>query len=298
MLTAAMIRGLRGATAQILLLFLVQPGGGNQAWVERFTGCTDKTVSKSLDYLVEIGLVVRTGQRGDNDYRLAGGAINLPLPLELLGENAAETEPSPAEDESESENLRLDPLESRSLTTSSSQESESDSSLESEPEKFRLEILAAAGIREPALSEIASDARISTREIQYHLQNAPGPGAVVWRCLHGWKVPRDWRPEQIKPEIPWYAPAAEIIEPELLTTIPRHILDTWTNAMRLLAEEVPRSQFDTWLRPAWAAGMGADGALVVGVCNGSGSAWLENHVKRRLEELTGQHIRFEIRQQE
>ena len=95
-----------------------------------------------------------------------------------------------------------------------------------------------------------------------------------------------------------YVPVAYKIDQEKLGAIPDTTLESWKNAMHILSEEIPPPKYDTWIRPAWAAGVGDDGLLVVGVCNKAGGDWLEKNVKHRLEELAGERIRFEIRQKE
>lgn len=97
---------------------------------------------------------------------------------------------------------------------------------------------------------------------------------------------------------PDYVPVAQKIDQEKLDAIPDNIMDTWESALNALEETIPRPQYDTWIRPAWAAGIGKDNMLVVGVYNMAGSEWLQKNAKEKLEEITGQRIRFEIRQQE
>ena len=97
---------------------------------------------------------------------------------------------------------------------------------------------------------------------------------------------------------PDYVPVAYKIDQEKLDAIPENIMDTWESAVSTLEETIPRPQFDTWIKPAWAAGIGKDNMLVVGVYNMAGSEWLQKNAKEKLEDLTGQRIRFEIRQKE
>lgn len=80
-----------GPTTWIVLSVLIQSkdqGSVNQAYIETWTGLTDKPVSRSLTYLVEIGLVDRTRsgwQLKDGDHYQLG----LPLILETGQEPAA-----------------------------------------------------------------------------------------------------------------------------------------------------------------------------------------------------------------
>ena len=56
MLTASTVRAVKGAAASIILLLMVDPRGGNQEWLERYTGYTDKPVSAALSFLFENGM--------------------------------------------------------------------------------------------------------------------------------------------------------------------------------------------------------------------------------------------------
>ncbi len=82
-----MVRELKGAPLSILFALTIVQQRVSQAWLERTTGYTDKTISQALGYLEEIGLADHTSA----GWQLTGQAKQLPLPLELE-ENVAEEE--------------------------------------------------------------------------------------------------------------------------------------------------------------------------------------------------------------
>ncbi|HWR66993.1 MAG TPA: hypothetical protein VN364_12830, partial [Bellilinea sp.] len=120
MLTASMVRGLKGAAASIILLLMTEPRGGNQEWLERYTGYTDKPISAALSFLFENGMIVKTGDRGEYSYRLAGETRQLPLSLDQLGDGSqAESIPD--------QSLPGDVIEIVSMETETESEKYSDS---------------------------------------------------------------------------------------------------------------------------------------------------------------------------
>lgn len=88
MLTATTVRMVKGAAASIILLLMTEPRGGNQEWLERYTGYSDKPVSTALSFLLENGMIVKTGDRGEYSYRLAGETRQLPLSPDHLGDGS------------------------------------------------------------------------------------------------------------------------------------------------------------------------------------------------------------------
>ena len=82
-----MVRELKGAPLSILFALSIMQQRVSQAWLERSTGYTDKTIAQALGYLQEISLVDWTSA----GWQLTGEAKQLPLPLQLE-ENVADEE--------------------------------------------------------------------------------------------------------------------------------------------------------------------------------------------------------------
>ena len=82
-----MVRELKGAPLSILFALSIVQQRVSQAWLERSTGYTDKTIAQALGYLHEISLVDWTSA----GWQLTGEAKQLPLPLQLE-ENVADEE--------------------------------------------------------------------------------------------------------------------------------------------------------------------------------------------------------------
>lgn len=213
-LSASLVRMTKGAAASIILLMLADPAGGNQEWIERYTGYTDKPVSQALGFLMEIGIIGRAGERGEFRYFLANQEKQLPLPMDQIEPASdrknffAPEEPSSGHAlrriegcrSGESESFRLDPLEesgsSRSLDSSSSQNLPLPDSSASESEKFRLEaLLDRHGVRNPARRRLLSGS-FDHDTLQAHLVLAENPGQAIYRIEHNWPVDlsrwRDW----------------------------------------------------------------------------------------------------------
>ncbi len=303
MLTAAMVRMVKGAAASILLLLMTEPAGGNQEWIERYTCYTDKPVSQALAFLMETGMITRSGERGVYTYRLASGAQQLPLPVELLPddqtvstetvEETAELAPVHQTDEKiESETFRLDPLaSSRSIQNLESRDPPLPDSRACESEFFRLNLQALDehNIREPARSRLARLAHVTPGTVRYHCGTAKNSGQAIYRIEHNWPAPADWVFEQ-RDEID---PTPDEPGPEL-APVSAETQTAWGFALGQLAGELSRADNETWARSAWPAGMDG-GTLVVGANNPIHVAWLEQHVRRRLEELIGCPVRCEVR---
>jgi hypothetical protein len=75
-----MVRELKGAPLSILFSLTIVQQRVSQAWLERTTGYTDKTISQALGYLEEIGLADHTSA----GWQLTGKAKQLPLPMETI----------------------------------------------------------------------------------------------------------------------------------------------------------------------------------------------------------------------
>ncbi len=215
MLNAAVVRMTKGAAASIILLLVAEPMGGNQEWIERYTGYTDKSVSQALAFLIEQGLVMKSGNRGEYRYRLATAEHQLPLPVEELEGPEPElttefTESTETKDENEvgknfeeieSENLRLDPLASSGSLTKPVKSSD-DIQLplarsSGESEKFRLErLLDRHEVNNPARARLLAGS-YAYDLVLGHLVTAANAGQAIWRIENGWQVPRErwqaWR---------------------------------------------------------------------------------------------------------
>jgi len=307
MLTASMVRMIKGAAASIILLLMTEPRGGNQEWLERYTGYTDKPISNALSFLLENGMIFKTGDRGEYSYRLAGGITQLPLSPDLLGDGLKD-EPTPddsnpvdvleiapvaAVDKIESEIFRLDPLASRS-----NQNLEPGiNPLARDPgqsEIFRLNLAAIDqfGIREPARTRLAKLKHVTPRLVQYHCAHADKLGQAIFRIEHNWKVPADWEPMDFS-RGGTRPPEPKPIAPPL-DAVPEQIRAEWGAAIAGLAGELNRAEFETWVRCITLIGLDA-GELVIGANNPFAVDWLEQHVKRRLDERLGLEVRFEVR---
>lgn len=303
MLSAATVRMVKGAAASIILLLMTEPRGGNQEWLERYTGYTDKPVSQALSFLVENGMIIRTGDRGEFSYRLAGNSLQLPLPVDQLEEPEEpdehlelpepSTEPEPAtSDEIESEIFRLDPLASSGINQSLDSgdiKPLARAAPESEIFRLNLETLDAVGIREPARSRLARLDFVTPRAIRYHCSKAPNLGLAIYRIEHQWRVHDDWidpTSDEDLQEVPSPLPATD------LQPVPVSLAAAYDNAMASLAGELSRQEYETWVRCMTLAGMDAD-QLVINTGNQFAAAWLDEHIKLRMIDLIGAPIRFE-----
>lgn len=289
MLTASAVRMVKGAAASIILLLMTEPRGGNQAWLERYTGYTDKPVNQALAFLLENGMIIRTGDRGEYAYRLAGNAMQLPLPVDQLVEPSG-TEPTT--NEIESEIFRLDPLASRFNQNQELEESIKPlARAETEPEIFRLNMQALdkAGIREPARSRLARLDHVTPQLIRYHCGAAPNPGLAIYRIEHRWRVPEGWIDPTPDGEYRDAVPQPSDLEP-----IPGELTIAFEDARNSLAGELSRADYETWVRSIFPAGVDGE-ILVIGAGNSMAVTWLEMHVKRRFDELMGSPTRFVVR---
>lgn len=73
------LRELKGAPLSIVLALQMAHQRVSQSWLEQMTGYTDKPVSDALSYLQEVGYADHTS----SGWQLTGGAVQLPMPLEL-----------------------------------------------------------------------------------------------------------------------------------------------------------------------------------------------------------------------
>jgi len=313
MLTASLVRALRGAPVTVLLLMMIERRPLTLGYIRRHTGYTDKVIHDAVMLLQDYGMAVQTGRY---TWQLAAGVQQLPLmnalpeppdpqPETEPGEDPVDVDPSVEEEQASTprelqdknlgrNNSDLNPLASSGFNQilDSGDPLLPDSRAPARSEKIRanLQALDEHGIREPARTRLARLEHVTPRLIDYHCRTAQSPGLAIYRIEHGWRVPADWSgPEEISPP----DPAPEAPAPEL-PPVSTETLAAWRAAVDTLAGEVSRADFETWVRSAWPAGMDG-GVLVIGTGNVLGAAWLEQHVKRRLEELTGCAIRIEVR---
>jgi hypothetical protein len=80
-----LVRELKGAPLSILFALSIVQQRVTQSWIERTTGYTDKTISKALAYLEEVGMVDQTSA----GWMLTGEVKQLPLMVELLEPGAS-----------------------------------------------------------------------------------------------------------------------------------------------------------------------------------------------------------------
>lgn len=208
MLTSSMVRMTKGAAASIILLLIAEPAGGNQEWIERYTGYTDKSVSQALKFLLEVGVVSQAGPRGEYIYRLVTAERQLPLPVEEIEEGNLTTEITEKDEQEEksiffekieSENLRL-----AALLASGSSLTSQESSLNNllpleeavESEKFRLEkVLDRHGIRNPARARLLAG-NYEYEMVLAHLLFSDNGGQAIYRIENDWPIDRkryrDW----------------------------------------------------------------------------------------------------------
>ena len=309
MLTASMVRMIKGAAASIILLLMTEPRGGNQEWLERYTGYTDKPVSAALSFLFENGMIVKTGDRGEYSYRLAGETMQLPLSLDQLGDGSQgdsipdhnypvdvlEITPIPEIKEIESEKYSDSP----SLASGFNQNLESGikpppPGINAESENFRLNLAAIdqIGIREPARTRLARLKNITPRMIHYHCGTAGHLGRAIYRIEHGWTVPADWEPMDFAAgEL---QPSQPEPDPSRLEGVPEQIRIEWDAALAEAAGRLNRAEFSTWASCITLLGLDS-GELVIGAGNPYAVTWLGQHLRPLLVDRLAFPVRFEVR---
>jgi hypothetical protein len=228
-LSALQVRALSGVPATIYLLLMSEPAGGNQEWIERYSGFSDKPVKQALALLVELGMVSRCGVRGSYTYHLVrpDQERQLPLPVERIEagpeivdavaadaqapnapgpefpaqETADEDQPAGRLGKIESEKLRLAPLASSSSRSLNLDSRENllppDSRRAVESENFRLAaLLDRAEVRDPAKSRLLRGG-FDPEVIEAHLRLSDSTGQAIYRIEHNWPVAwdkwRDWQ---------------------------------------------------------------------------------------------------------
>ena len=155
-----------------------------------------------------------------------------------------------------------------------------------DPEIFR--ILDEYGIREPARSQIAGLPFVSVRLVAYHCQTADNPGLAIYRIKKNYRVPKGWRQEE----------AFEVIEinpdprPAERQPLPEEIQERWDHALDILAGEIKKADFYTWVLPA-VPKVYTGASLLVGIGNHFARNWLIKNVKKRLESLMDCEILIE-----
>jgi hypothetical protein len=263
MLTVSAVRMLKGVPlAVVVLLRLAQEDGSgpvNQEWLERYSGYTDKPVSQALRYLLEMGEVTRN-DRGM--WQLAGETRQLPLAAERLDERVGNIPTHP----SSSSSGLIDSILDGSTT-----------SHESEIFRLNLAALDAAGIREPARSDLARLAHVTPELVQAHVRECGSLGLAIYRIKNDWKpkhTPMATRNviEEEEEAAPLPEPAAEVEDAG------------WRAVMGQLAEECSRGFWDTWVRDVRLVGVDG-GVYTVGCVNQYGRDLLEARLSSTIARL-------------
>jgi hypothetical protein len=306
-LTTAMLRTLKGSPLSVLMALALAGQPVSATWLETVTGYTDKSIQSGLNVLVEFGLATRNGRYY---WQIADGVAQLPLMVPELEELAEEifeapVDPEPAVEISiDSEKFRLGIIPSQSLASGFNQNLDQKESSNpplargpDDSEKFRLNSAALDenGIREPARSRLAALEHVHPRLIRYHCARATNTGMAVYRIEHNWAVPDDW-----EDPIEWEDVVGEQTtgedpddQPEVLTSAPPKLIEEFRRAINKVGASP--AEFHTWLLPLQPAGLDTTGALVALAGNRFACDWLDLHVKRRLEEILGVDLRFEVR---
>lgn len=310
MLTASLVRALKGAPVTVLLLMMIERRPLTLGYIRRHTGYTDKVVHDAVLLLQDYGMVLQTGRY---TYQIAAGVQQLPLmsilpeppesqdqtgeqiddpeTIDVTAEDPPASTPLVQSDEKLGRNNSdLNPLASSGFNQNLESGDPLLDSRAARSEKIRANLAALDDhdIREPARTRLARFEHVTPRLIDYHCRTAQSPGQAIYRIEHNWRVPTETDPPvDISPALP----ASEERE---LEPVSAETLSTWQSAMDTLAGELSRADYETWVRSAWPAGMDG-GTCVVGAGNLIAASWLEQHVKRRLEELTGCAVRIEVR---
>lgn len=304
MLTAAIVRALRGAPITVLMLMMIERQPLTLGYIRRHTGYTDKVIHDAVMLLQDYGMAVQTGRY---TWQIAAGVQQLPLGEALPAPEEIETpsqidEPAADQDVIETaandltilgrNNSDLNPLASsgfNQILESGNLLLPDSRAASSEFFRANLRALDEHNIREPARSRLARLAHVTPGTVRYHCGTAKNSGQAIYRIEHNWPAPADWVFEQ-RDEID---PTPDEPVPEL-SPVSAETQTAWGFALGQLAGELSRADNETWARSAWPAGMDG-GTLVVGANNPIHVAWLEQHVRRRLEELIGCPVRCEVR---
>lgn len=313
-LSAAMLRTLKGSPLSILMALALVRQPVKAEWLQTVTGYSDKSISAGLAVLKEFGLATRNGRYA---WQIADGIEQLPLmaidpeketdlpegPAETVvqpeendpatrgkdAHGAADTAPRKENPRSAAQKFRLGEIPcplvvSRSINLEPRKEVKPlPESRSSDTEIFR--VLDEYGIREPKRSQLAGLPHISARLIRYHCTHAANTGLAIYRISKNWSIPDDWEPLEY--------PEAVMVDEDDVIDLPDGFECEWLAAMTCLAEEMPRSQFDTWCAGSAMQPVSIrNGELSIKTMNGYAAGWLENHVKRRLEELLALKIQF------
>jgi hypothetical protein len=300
-MTVQMVRALRGAPLTVLVLMAIERRPVALGYVERHTGYSDKIVHEAVRLLSDYGLAVQTGRY---IWQIVGELRQLPLmypdlPAEETIDPETSENPAPEEPENlgrnfsdlSSEKFRPNPSSSSSLTTDLEVKDDIELPLPvlegGRSEKIRANQTACdeAGICEPKRSQLAAMEAVTPRAIRYHTSKAKTLGLAIYRIEHGWQVPDAW-----------VDPHEQADEPEIYPPLPDGALELYHGAVNTLVGEMDAEQLAAghgWIRNAELV-MAAAGGLTVRASSEPACAWLEQHVKRRLGELTGMRIDFTI----
>lgn len=325
-----MVRSLKGAPISILVAMMLVQQPVRAEWLERVTGYTDKPVTQALLLLEEFGLITHNSRYG---WQLVKGLVQLPicvpeldssngsdLTCKYTGGIADENQVDPsngldltwketggvAEGETttgaETEEKSRNNSESELFRLSSSCINQNLDSgkrllpLESESEKFRVEKAAECerqGIREPKKGLIVRDAKVTVRDIRYHVRTSQNTGQAIYRILNHWRVAEGWvdPEEQAEAEGEEQEIGPEIIEN--LEPLPGPIARGWDAALTMLRGAANQGEAATWLDDLEPEGY-TGGVLRLRMTNRMGAHWLEAR-RRRFEGILSQECGQEIR---
>ena len=310
------LRALKGAPLSILVALKLIGKPVSQAWLESATGYTDKTLSRALLYLQEIGLV--NGSPGFgwivSEAEIVVTAIQ-PL-LETESRNFSDSD----EEEDEEENLDLNhKQDSRSSSPPRASDglarnySDSKSEIVAEmPITADLQLpvarlLRAAGVMPGEITAILADASVGLEdalaEIAYCYKPGNGirlPDRIIGRnLLEGHRPSAEYyeHPEGMIPKpLPPEAEEGEEPATGLLPPVPDdsvHLplegcpltpLQAWERAREQLRPEMPRGSWTTYLEPAWLREY-REGVFVVEAQGEYAREWLESRLTSTLERV-------------
>lgn len=276
MLTATLLRTLKGCPLSVLMALALAGGPVSAEWIERTTGYSDKTVGSALQFLLENQFCTRNERYG---WQIAAGMMQLPLVTPELPEPPAAAPAEPTAVEKDPENFRVGEFPTPTslvvvVNPESSTREENLATSQNDPEKFRVEQNLAEcdawGIREPARSELAKLAHVRVELIRAHCKNCKNMGQAIYRIRRDWAAPVE-KPETTLPvasEIEGDDETADVVA-----------TDWWKILAERISELMPRAEFLSYVprsAPAWRDGP----SLVVVVGNPMVEEVILKHISR------------------
>ncbi len=199
-LSARDVAAYKGAAVSILMLLMIERRPLCQKEMRRGTRYGNDAIHDAVLMLQEDGLIVRVGN--ENEYRwalLGDEARQLPLGAVDVIEESASTEgdvqnlsdPGPAQSDM-GDHVCMHDSESDDSYDSSDENPtciHGSRSGNSGPDDLETAIRVFA---DPGLSRLRVQKGLTARVVRYHVANAPGIGAALYRIEHNWHVPDDW----------------------------------------------------------------------------------------------------------